>query len=128
MDIRHVKEIASIATELSTLHKEREGLNSKIATLEGQLRTLINQPNGNGVGTGRSPIPAFLDRNRTLMDRVLLLLDSDPDYEFTPEAVNEWLPGSNINSVRSALSRLAISNEIERLDKGLYRSSRRTRM
>jgi hypothetical protein len=121
MTRRDLTEIGDLVTALSSLHKQKEQIESRIVTYENRVKELINEPSEE-MTNGRSPIPGFLDQNRSVPDRVVLLLDSDPDHEFTPEEVKDWLPDSNINSVRSALVRLTKAGEIDRLGQGRYRS------
>jgi hypothetical protein len=115
--VRGGNQRASIAREIAVLRK----LTAEIGVRLEALAKRVSE-----ISTANEYVtvipPDALNASINLHDRIVLLLDANPQTEFSPLGVQEALPNVNLNSIRSALIRLVQEYRIRRPRRAWYTS------
>ena len=118
MDLR--ERVIQLSAGISRLRSELiefEEKRAKLRVMEKELDSLLREPtttvvasatNGNGHGT--------------IDDRIMKVLKESPAKTFTTSDVYERLSDLNVDSIRAALSRMAIEEIIQRPERGAYQA------
>jgi DNA repair exonuclease SbcCD ATPase subunit len=120
MTVMSREEVIVLVTRITQLRQEV----SRLGEAQRELRALERQLDA--VLGGEQQQPEADAGAASLNDKILNLLDANPERDFAAEGVQRELTEGNINSIRSALARLASMNHIARAGRGKYRSARRT--
>lgn len=99
--------ITTLRSEITELEIKR----TQLSTLEAELDSMLApqarmQQNGAG----------------TIDERILRTLASDPQRRFTANEIHEQMSDVNIDSLRSALARMANEGTINRPERGVYQA------
>lgn len=118
---KELQTVVAISVELRDVQEQIRVLEQKEADLKAQLRALLKTDEGTG------PVPNK-SGSESLASRIVAVLDASPGTMFSPEEVSAGLKAQNIEheveSVRSTLSRLARTNRIRNIRRGMYQSTR----
>jgi len=99
--------IMALRFELAELDTKR----AQLSALEAELDSMLApQTHASQNGTG------------TIDERVLRILGSAPQRRFTANEIHEQMSDVNIDSLRSALARMATEGTINRVERGVYQS------
>jgi len=114
------EQIIAISARISALREQVKAKEAELRKAEAELDALFS-------ASDEAPVPALesgaIEGARSLNATVLALINSTPGTQFSAEDLLARIPGANnINSVRSALARLASQNRITRAGRGKYRS------
>ena len=108
--------IIQVSAAIARLRAEAARIKEELKQHEGQLDQLLRTD-----GASLSEVLGSAGRP-SLNQRIIELLDSAVDKQFTSEDVAAYFPSANMTSIRSALARLADQNKIVRAGRGLYQS------
>lgn len=124
--------ISSLRAEQQRLAAEQQRVKSELRAAEAELDRLLKSPadtltqrsEASPVATPAPNSFAADDFNqRSLNQRIIELLDSEPTRQFSAEDVCHKYPDARLNSVRSAMARLSSLGKIRRSTHGLYQAA-----
>lgn len=114
------EQIIAISAKISVLREELKAKEAELRRAEAELDRLFS---ASGEVLPLALQSAAPDEVRSLNETVLAVINSTPESQFSAEELLAKIPGAkNINSIRSALARLAGQNRIARARRGQYRS------
>jgi hypothetical protein len=121
------EQIIGVSARISQLREEIRAKESELRRAEIELDALINQDDANSnlvppSGETSSSQAANQASGRSLAEHILAALDAEPGREIEAEEFLPRIPNAKINSLRSALARLAKQERIVRGERGKYRS------
>jgi hypothetical protein len=123
-DSRQREQIIAISLQIDALRR-------KLAEAEGRLESLLS---GKRADSGAKPKaapaeddnaiipPRAANEDLSLAERLVAFLGANPELEFSAADIQGLLPGTNLNSIRSALYRLAKDVRIKRGARGHFGS------